>query len=422
MPENVLYILHNATTLLFGVYISAAFLGIRMDRRNVLTLLWFSAASGVLCIISNLLWGEAGTQRIYPLIIHLPLVIFLHLYYKYRMAHCALSVLTAYLCCQVSKWVGLVAVSLTDEKWVYYAVRTAVTALVFYLFIRYVSDAAAQLLAKPTKDIAILGLMPLVYYLYDYATNVYTELLYSGRAVVAEFLGFVLCIAYILFLFMYFKQYEEKREAEQRGQLMEMKRAQSEKEIAALRRSEYTVSLLRHDMRHFLTNLSGLIENNETEKALAFIGEIISTTDRTATRRYCKNESINLILSSYADRITGRNIEYKCTVQVPERLPYSDVDLTAILSNALENAVHAVEKLPPERRSIELDLRMREEKLLLSVKNTFAEPPELRNGMPVSHAEGHGFGTQSIRYVAEKLHGNCQFSVEGDRFVLRVVL
>lgn len=28
MPENVLYILHNATTLLFGVYISAAFLGI----------------------------------------------------------------------------------------------------------------------------------------------------------------------------------------------------------------------------------------------------------------------------------------------------------------------------------------------------------------------------------------------------------
>ena len=167
MPENVLYILHNATTLLFGVYISAAFLGIRMDRRNVLTLLCFSAASGVLCIISNLLWGAAGTQRIYPLIIHLPLVIFLHLYYKYRMAHCALSVLTAYLCCQVSKWVGLVAVSLTDEKWVYYAVRTAVTALVFYLFIRYVSDAAAQLLAKPTKDIAILGLMPLVYYLYD---------------------------------------------------------------------------------------------------------------------------------------------------------------------------------------------------------------------------------------------------------------
>lgn len=35
MLENVLIVLHNATTLLFGVYISAAFLGIKMTRRNI---------------------------------------------------------------------------------------------------------------------------------------------------------------------------------------------------------------------------------------------------------------------------------------------------------------------------------------------------------------------------------------------------
>ena len=45
-----------------------------------------------------------------------------------------------------------------------------------------------------------------------------------------------------------------------------------------------------------------------------------------------------------------------------------------------------------------------------------------RDGLPVAKEEGHGFGSQSIRYVAEKLHGNCQFSVVDDRFVLRVVL
>ena len=422
MLESVLATLHNATTLLFGVYISAAFLGVRMNRRNVFTLFGFSCAVGILYIFSFLLWGESGTEKIYPLIIHLPLVLFLTLYYKYKPMLSVLSVITAYLCCQISKWVGLLAYSLRPEMWLYYTVRIVVTAVVFVVLLRYVSEATAQLLQKPTRALVILGLMPLVYYVFDYITGVYTQLLYSGREVVAEFLGFVLCITYILFLFMYFKQYEEKREADQRNQLMEMKRVQSEKEIESIKRGEYAVSIMRHDMRHFLNNISSYIENGETEKAQELIHEVISATEKTATQRYCKNEIVNLILSSYEDKISTNEIKFKYSVQVPEQLPYSEVDLTAILSNAMENAINAVKQLPPERRMIDLDLRMKENKLLISLKNTYAEAPELRDGMPVSKEEGHGIGSQSIRYVAEKLHGNCQFSLTDDRFVLRVVL
>ncbi len=422
MLESILAVLHNATTLLFGVYISAAFLGVRMNRHNVFTLLIFSGAVGIIYIAAYLGLGTEGTEKIYPLIIHLPLVLFLSRYYKYKPALSVLSVLTAYLCCQISKWVGLVAYAAMPQMWIYYAVRITVTVITFIILIRFVSDATAQLLQKPTRSLLILGLMPLVYYVFDYITGVYTTLLYSGREVVTEFLGFVLCIAYILFLFMYFKQYEEKREVELRNQLMEMKRTQSEKEIEAIKRSQYEISILRHDMRHFLTNISGYIENGETEKAQEFIREVITATDNTATQCYSKNEVVNLILSSYEEKIKACGIEFKYSVQIPEELPYSEVDLTAILSNALENAIHAVKKLPPEKRYIELDLRMKENKLLISIKNTFAEAPELRDGLPVAKEEGHGFGSQSIRYVAEKLHGNCQFSVVDDRFVLRVVL
>ena len=39
------------------------------------------------------------------------------------------------------------------------------------------------------RDIAILGLMPLVYHLYDYATNVYTELLYSCLLYTSNIVG-----------------------------------------------------------------------------------------------------------------------------------------------------------------------------------------------------------------------------------------
>ncbi len=422
MLENILSILHHAATLLFGVYISSAFLGIRMNRKNVLILFGFTSAVGAIYVLSFICFGEVITTQIYPLIIHIPLIIFLSLFYKYKPMLSALSVLTAYLCCQISKWVGLVALDMTKQEWVYYSARIVTTVIVFAVLIRFVSNATAQLIQMPVKSLIIFALMPFTYYLFDYITGVYTALLYSGKEVVVEFLGFVLCIAYLLFLLVYFKQYEEKREAQQRNRMMKMQRAQSQKELEAIKRSEYSVSLLRHDMRHFLANISAFINNDETEKAKEYISEVLQSVDQTTMHKYCKNEIVNMILSSHENEIKANQIELQHSIQIPERLPFSDVDLTSILSNALENAIHAVLPLEAEKRKIVLDLRMNGEKLLISVKNTFAEMPQIVDGMPLSKKAGHGFGTQSIRYITEKMNGNCQFTVKEDWFIVRVVV
>ena len=63
MLESILAVLHNATTLLFGVYISAAFLGVRMNRHNVFTLLIFSSAVGIIYIAAYLGLGTEGTEK-----------------------------------------------------------------------------------------------------------------------------------------------------------------------------------------------------------------------------------------------------------------------------------------------------------------------------------------------------------------------
>ena len=129
-----------------------------------------------------------------------------------------------------------------------------------------------------------------------------------------------------------------------------------------------------------------------------------------------------MILSSYENVMEENTIDFSPSICIPERLSVSDVDLTSILSNALENAINAVLPLETEKRHIALHLRMDDGKLLLSLKNTFAEKPIMRDGIPHSNKAGHGFGTQSIRYVTEKLKGNCQFSVKDDWFILRVIL
>ena len=422
MINNILSILHHAVTLLFGVFLSTAFLGIRMSRKNIGIMFGFSSAVGVVYILTFIFFGDVFTAQVYPLIIHLPLILFQTVFYKCKALRSVLSVLTVYLCCQISKWVGLAMLDITELEWVYYSVRIVTTIVVFAVLLRFVSNAASQLIQKPTKALLIFSILPFTYYLFDYATGVYTALIYSGNKVVSEFLGFALCIAYLLFLLIYFKQYEEKREAEQRSRILEMQQVQSQKEIEAQKRSAYTVSLIRHDMRHFLSTISAYIDSGECDKAKEYISGIVSYVDRTAMHKFCKNEIVNMILSSYENVIEENRIDFQQSIHIPEHLPVSDVDLTSILSNALENAIHAVLPLEVEKRHIALYLRMDDNKLLISVKNTFAEKPIMTDGIPHSSKADHGFGTQSIRYVTEKLNGSCQFSVKDDWFILRVIL
>ena len=422
MLEFLLGMLNNSTLLLFGVFVSAAILGIPLLKKNILVLLLFCISVNMLQFICYYRLGLKGTLYWYPIITHVPSVLLFSLHFKRKVLHSTFSIMSAYLCCQLSKWLSLLPLELTEKLWISYGVRAGITVALGYLILCYFVSSIAVILTKSFKTILIFSILPFAYYLFDYTATVYTDLLYSGSELVIEFLPFVLCVAYLIFSVVYFKEYEEKCEAKQHNQLMEMKRTQTEKEIEALKRSEYAISLLRHDMRHFMNNIISYIDRGDTEKAKEYIREIIASADKTAMQRYCDNEIVNIILSSYEKDIKEKGIQFKYSIQIPDKMPFSDVDFTSILSNGLENAINAVSELNPEDRVITLDLRMNEDKLLLSVKNPYARKFEMVNGIPQARDSGHGLGTQSIKYITEKLKGNCQFVKKDGQFVLRVVL
>lgn len=422
MLLTVLGIVNFIVLLFFGITVSASFLGIEFTRTNNMVFATFGLLIYGLQAVSYVLLGMDYASMLYPLITHLPLLLLFFFYYKQMTLPSILAIMSAYLCCQISKWFGSLALSISNEMWVMYVVRVATMIPLGYYIIKYVSPSVRLILAKSSKTIIIFGIIPFTYYIFDYIATVYTNLLYSGSQVVFEFLPFVLCIAYLIFNTVYFKEYEQKCEAERQNQLMEIQKAQSVKAIEAIKRSEYEISLVRHDMRHFLNNILAYIETENCDKAKDYIKEIIELTDKTAIRKFCNNEIVNMVLSSYESKMNDQDIELKAAVDIPESLPCSDVDLTSILANGLENAIQAVSRLEPDKRFISLALHMNENKLLLSIKNPYAQKPEFESGIPVAREPGHGLGTQSIKYVTSKLKGNCQFTAEDGMFALRVVL
>lgn len=107
---------------------------------------------------------------------------------------------------------------------------------------------------------------------------------------------------------------------------------------------------------------------------------------------------------------------------MPETVHVGNVDLFGVVSNALDNAIAAASAAPEGKRFVDLDLRNEDGQLLLLVSNTFGRAPHMVDGMPVAQHTGHGFGTKSIMLAVERMNGNCQFSINGDRFELRAVM
>ena len=422
MLVQVLSAIHNITTMLFGIYCSAFFLGVKPNRKNVGTLFLLFCGQGILYIIDFLSFGETLANMSYPLIVHFPLILFLSLHYKYSLVSSAVSVFSAYLCCQISNWIGLFILAVTAAQWCYYSARILTTVTTFIILYKYVFRSTKTIFAKDTRELSIIGFLPFVYYVFDYASTKFSSLLYSGNKAIVEFMGFAFCIAYLIFLMVYFQEYENKQELKQYSNLREMQLQSMQKEIEQVKISSQKLAILRHDMRHQLNIILTQLQNDHSDKAQEYIHEISSAYDDTIIASYSRNEMLNSVLSIYHSRFTDKGFSLDCNVSTGKELPCSDLALCTILSNALENSMHALENLESPSKWAKLTLSQKKNHLLFQLENPVEKIPEFVDGVPVSSRNGHGIGVKSIIYYVDQLNGQCHFSITDHRFVLRIIV
>ena len=408
--------------MLFGIYISAFFLGVKQNRKNILTLFLLFSCEGILYLINFLLWGMTITDRLYAVIVHLPLILFLILYYKYPVVSSCISVFSAYRCCQLSNWTGLLILTITGQQWCYYVSRILTTFILFFLLCKFVCRTTENIFTRDTRELYVMGLLPAIYYAFDYSFTKLSDLLYSNNKIVVEFMGFVFCIAYFAFLFVYFREYEKKQEIQQYSDLMKMQLLSIEKEIEQVKRNKEKLSILRHDMRHHLNIILTHLQNDNVKKVIGYIEEIGNIYEDTMIIAYCQNEMVNSVISIYHARFVDREIVFNYDISVGKTLPCPDTAICTILSNALENSMHALKEMDTEKKWVNLTISEKENHLLLQIENPIVQIPKFINGIPTSGKKGHGIGVKSIVYYVEQLKGQCHFSLIDHSFVLRIII
>ena len=422
---NALTVPNGVAVALFGIALSAAFCDISWTKKNCIILAVGSAAILLMQALITYMDSWTATQEAYPLTTHLPLAIILSVL-SGKWLWPTISVLAAYLCCQLRRWAALLVVALmpTPADWLQPAIEMLVILPLLAALLRYVAPSARSFAHYPRSMQLQFGVVPLAGYLFDYVTRIYTSLLADGNQAAVEFMFFVSSVMYIVFIFRFSAEESARGQLEQTRNNLKLQVGQAVREIEALRTSQEQTRAYRHDLRHHLQYISACIENGRGEQAQEYIQSICTEIETSKVTNYCENETANLIFSSYASRAENCGVPFRVEANIPQLISVAETDLCVLLSNALENALRACRRLKAEDRAAFIEVEAREKNgwIFLQFVNPCPKGVRFEDGLPVNRAEGHGVGVRSICAIVEKYKGLSDFSVQEGRFILRVSL
>jgi len=237
--------------------------------------------------------------------------------------------------------------------------------------------------------------------------------------------NFILTGTLQLLIFHFYCHVGNEKEYERENQMIQMNYRLLERQIELLEESVESGIRIRHDARHHNAVIAEYARRGQKEELLAYLKEYEKETDQGTPDMICANAAVNNILSAYTRKARSEGIEVILDVEIGKDLTIPGIDLVAILANAYENAIYAcmeVKRSQDERNCfIHLMLKKRNNKLVISCRNTCKPETELKDGQPKTEFTS-GIGVSSIIRSAQKYGGEYDFKNDQGVFMFRLIM
>ncbi|MGX9348547.1 GHKL domain-containing protein [Microbacterium sp. KNMS] len=213
------------------------------------------------------------------------------------------------------------------------------------------------------------------------------------------------------------REMQTRRDAEAMSQLLRSQHDQYE----LSRRAIDEVSRKYHDMKHHLDALRAETDPGLRERMLDDLEE--SIRDYGAQVR-TGNRVVDVVLTGKRLRANedGVDVSYVADGRLLDFM--SPLDVTAVLGNALDNAIEATKRIADaDERLVRVALFAQDDFVMLRVENTFDGIVKRSDGRIVSRKReaGHGYGLRNIEAAVERYGGSLSISADERWFSLRAL-
>lgn len=270
----------------------------------------------------------------------------------------------------------------------------------------------------------VFWILPILFIaLNQFLTPVHPELLYQGRAMQLYIVNSValLCLLLLFYALFYImaSSFNRNDRLRQENQFLSMQQIQYKTLCASIEETRQA----RHDMRHHFSVLSSLASRGEWKELEDYLAQVQENIPKTELN-LCHNPAVDGVVGHYCMQYRENGIPCSIQLDLPRKLPVSEMDICLVLSNLLENALEASLRTDRSKRYVNLRGYLHSANVvLLTVENAFDGAISEHNGVfQSSKRHGDGIGTQSVRRIAEKNGGYCHFACTGGVFCVNVML
>ena len=178
-----------------------------------------------------------------------------------------------------------------------------------------------------------------------------------------------------------------------------------------------------HDVRKHLSSLEGLITANKADEAGKYRDMLNYELNKLMPRFECDNSILTVVINNKLEAADNMKVDFRVNAEFTEINFISNLDITAIFSNLLDNAFEACAELPEEKRHVTLSIARRNYFVFIYVENTFSEVKQDVKKVFRSTKKGHqGIGMSNIKSACEKYNGNFNAHTENDMFITEILI
>ncbi len=179
----------------------------------------------------------------------------------------------------------------------------------------------------------------------------------------------------------------------------------------------------RHDIKHHVAALRSYIEAEDMEGLSRYFSDYSRQYDEQLIVPYSGNAAVDAVFYHYMKRAADLDVQLNCAGTI-RNCAVSDIDLCALLGNALENALDACMYLE-SGRVIDVVFQSREFMTSIVVRNAFDGTVYQTGHFLLSRkrrGEQRGVGVASMREICQRCGGSLEYTWDKDNFTVLMLL